>query len=471
MIYPKLLPKVTVCILSFSFIFFIPAKMNAQVTQTVTEIITNYNTYFKSSTTSINPVKPDNSHDLLAFTFNGTRYSTGVNDALLTTHADIFIPEIFKSLPIGSISGTMSSNTKLALGQLYDGVDNGPSNPAPTNSLTLYLTDGSNGLNLGTGIANLPKGDLNFSIPSLNPAVIGDGVPDILITQIADPSAGVDKYEFTDASNQTVGVVKSISFSGVDAVCNWTADFYEANTNPATLGSGFTKTDRPIRIWAADISDFGITAANYASIRHFIIHLNGSSDIAFVAYNTKAVLILPVSITSFNSAIMGNDIQLSWQTATENNSSYFEIERSADGNQFFPIGKINASGNSSSLITYSFTDRNVENGVHYYRLKQFDKDGKFVYSKIIKQEVIKEGNKLSVFPNPATDYILVTHQASLNSDILNLYNYSGKLLLTKKIKPGTTTTNLNVASYPKGIYILKLNSIQEAPSSVKFLIK
>ena len=471
MIYPKLLFKVTACILSYSFLFLIPAKVDAQATQTVTEIITNYNTYFKSSTTSLNPLKPDNSHNLLAFTYNGTRYSTGVNDALLTSHADIFVPEIFKSLPITSITGTVTSNTKLALGQLYDGVDNGPSNPAPTNNIILYLTDGANGLNLGTGVANLPKGDLKFSIPALNPAVIGDGIPDILITQIADPSAGVDQYEFTDASNNTVGIIKSISFSGVDVVANWTADFYEANTNPATLTSGFTKTDRPLRLWAADISDFGITAANYTSIKNFIIHLNGNSDLAFVAYNTQALLILPVSITTFTSALLGNDVQLSWQTATENNSSYFEIESSADGNQFIPLGKIDATGNSSSLISYSFTDHNAGNGVHFYRLKQFDKDGKFVYSKIIRQVANSDRNKLSVFPNPAIDKVILTHPVSLKGDVLNLYNSSGKLLLTKKMNPGETTTNLNISPYPGGSYIFQLNSTSEASSSVKFLIK
>ena len=471
MIYPKLLFKATTCILSYLFIFLIPAKVNAQATQTVTEIITNYNSYFKSSTTSVNPVKPDNSHDLLAFTFNGTRYSTGVNDALLNSHTDIFVPEIFKSLPIAGISGTITSNTKLALGQMYDGVDNGASNPAPTNSLLLYLTDGVNGLNLGTGIANLPKGDLKFSIPTLNPLVIGDGIPDILITQIADPSAGVDQYEFTDASNHTVGTLKSISFAGVDVVANWTADFYEANTNPATLTSGFTKSDRPLRLWAADISDFGITAANYASVKNFIIHLNGNSDLAFVAYNTQAVSILPVSITTFTSTLLGNDVQLSWQTATENNSSYFEIESSADGKQFISLGKIDAAGNSSSLISYSFTDHNVGNGVNYYRLKQYDKDGKFFYSKIIRQVANNDINKLSVFPNPALDNVIVTHQVTLKGDMLNLYTSSGKLLLTKTIDPGNTKTNVNVSSYPKGTYIFQLNSSQGSTSSVKFLIK
>lgn len=470
MIYPKSRSKAIACILLYSFIFITCEKANAQAAQAVTEIITNFKTYFKSSAASINPVKPDNSHDLLAFTFNGFRYSTGVNDGLLTTHGDTFIPELFQALPISGISGTVTSNTKLGLGQLYDGVDNGPSSPAPVNNLVLYLTDGVNGLNLGTGVANLPVGDLKFDIPSLNPAVIGDGVPDILITQIADPSSGVDQYEFTDASNNTVGTITSISFSGVNPVANWTADFYEASTNPATLTSGFTKTDRPLRLWAADVSAFGITAANYASIKHFVIHLNGNSDMAFVAYNTKAVIVLPVGITSFTSTASGNDIHLSWQTATENNSSYFEIESSTGGTQFSTLGKLDAAGNSSSLISYSFTDHNVPSGLHYYRLKQFDKDGKYVYSQIIKQTIDGEESNLSVYPNPAINNVTVAYNASVNQAVLGLYNSSGKLLWKKKIEPGTTQTNVNVSSYPNGGYIFRLHERKNEIASVKFLI-
>lgn len=456
----------------YLFIFFPTEKVNAQASQTVSEIITTYNTYFKSSTTAINPVKPDNSHDLLAFTFNGARYSTGVNDVLLSSHGDAFVPEIFKALPLGSITGSVTSNTKLALGQLYDGVDNGASNPAPANNLALYLTDGVNGLNLGTGIANLPKGDLTFSVTNINPAAIGDGIPDILVTQIADPSSGVDNYVLVDGSGNTVGTSQNISFSGIDAVANWTADFYEASTNPATLTSGFTKTDRPLRLWAADYSYFGITAANYTSVKKLIIHLNGNSDMAFVAYNFASVLnVLPVGLTFFTSSISGNDIQLLWQTATESNSSYFEIEGSGDGTHFNGLGIREAAGNSSSKINYSFADPNVETGVHYYRLKQFDKDGHFTYSKIIKQIIFDAKSKLSIYPNPAMNNVIVTYATSAKEEVLSLYNSLGKLLWTKKIEPGTTETNLNVSSYPAGGYIFQLNARTKELSSVKFLIK
>src|ERR1700712_4398209 len=69
----------------------------------VSEIITDYNGYWKSSAISNNAVKPDNSHNLVSFSFNGNRYSTGVNDALLTANGQAFIAGDYRSLPITSL--------------------------------------------------------------------------------------------------------------------------------------------------------------------------------------------------------------------------------------------------------------------------------------------------------------------------------------------------------------------------------
>src|SRR6476661_3555109 len=69
--------------------FSLPLVTSAQA---VTEIVTNYNGYWKTSASSMSSTKPDNHHELISFSYNGTRYSTGVNDALLTSHSLTFSP-------------------------------------------------------------------------------------------------------------------------------------------------------------------------------------------------------------------------------------------------------------------------------------------------------------------------------------------------------------------------------------------
>lgn len=288
-------PKTLAAVLMFA----ISVKAGAQG---VSEVITDYNGYWKTSTMAVNSVKPDNSQNLLSFSFNGTRYSTGVNDASLTAHGETFTPEVFRALPMQNFTGAVTSNTKIGLGAMADGVYNGTAGTPPVRDFGKYLNDGINGLDLGTGVANLPAGTMFLSVNNLNAGLIGDGVPDILVTQIADPSSKYDRYEFTDINGNRVGNSLDIVLTNITPVGNWVADFFEASGS-GILSSGFTQTQRAVRLWAADLSAFGINASNIGSIAYFKITLSGDSDLAFVAYNTTTI---NVSATlDINSPMMG----------------------------------------------------------------------------------------------------------------------------------------------------------------------
>src|ERR1700712_2901706 len=123
-------------ILKNAFAFFVLLLANtAGFSQyNVTEIITDYSGYWKSSATTVNSVKPDNSHNLVSFSYNGIRYSTGVNDALLVSKSQLFVPGDYRALAVTS-PGAANSNTKIGLGSMYDGVANGASSTPPANSI------------------------------------------------------------------------------------------------------------------------------------------------------------------------------------------------------------------------------------------------------------------------------------------------------------------------------------------------
>ena len=174
----------------------------------VTGVYTDYQGYWHSNSTSINTNKPINSHNLIGFTLNGTVYSTGVNDNLLTSNSVTFVAENYRALPIATITNL---GGYIGLGQLYDGIDNdvNNSNTQPFEAITngtqaaYFLTDGIQGLDLGTGIANIPSGASTFfklSSNGIDPNKINDNTPDILIATIATPGGGSDQIRFKDAS-------------------------------------------------------------------------------------------------------------------------------------------------------------------------------------------------------------------------------------------------------------------------------
>ena len=442
----------------FLFLLFLLSATASFSQYSVTEIITDYNGYWKSSAASINPVKPDNNHNLVSFSFKGNRYSTGVNDALLTSNGQSFIAGDYRALPV-TLGSAVTSNTKIGLGSMYDGVANGASTPKPVNNIPYYLTDGIKGLDLGTCVANIPAGTLNFPVSSILTPSIGDGIPDMVITQIGDPSGSLDRYSFTDINGVLVGNYVDISLTGITPVGNWTADFYEASTNPMTLASGFTKTDRPIRLWASDLSAFGIDGSNAYKIAYFKINLSGNSDVAFVAYNNSSINIvsalLPVKLNNFSGKETNSQVQLNWETLTEINSDAFIIERSTDGMVFTAIGNTIAASNTAAAVGYGYTDKNPVSGKNFYRLKMIDKDGHFEYSKVITVNLLADATgTISLYPNPAKNFIIINHPFAGNNEQLQIINLQGMVLLQKKITAASFQTRIDLPGLPNGMYEL-----------------
>jgi hypothetical protein len=421
--------------------------------QAVTGIITDYKGYWKTSLSSINTTKPDNSHNLLAFTYNGVQYSTGVNNELLASRGESFVAGDFWSLPVAGISGAINGNTKVGVGAMYDGVYNGAGNPAPVNDIPRYLTDGAKGLDLGTCIANLPAGTLTFYASNIKPVAIGDGRPDIIVTQIADPTGNsFDRYEFIDENGNRVGNYKDITFTSISPVANWVADFYEAKNNPMNLVGGYTQTERPVRLWAADLSEFGITSSNFSSVNNFRINLCGNSDVAFVAYNHLSMNItnvLPMQLSYFKGAVQNDQVKLSWK-AEANAGSKAIIERSKDGQAFVAIGSMIVNKEAK---TYSYNDLQPVPGNNYYRLKLIDSDGEINYSSIIQMQV-SASRDISIYPNPAGSNFTVLHPASGGKTVISIYTLSGVLIHQNWPVKDSQQSRITIPNAAKGTYYI-----------------
>ncbi len=166
---------------------------------------------------------------------------------------------------------------------------------------------------------------------------------------------------------------------------------------------------------------------------------------------------LPIKLQSFEVIKQNNKAVIIWVTSTEQNSNYFEIQKSTDGINFSSVGNVHAAGNSSTLINYSFSDPTILKGVFYYRLKQVDKDGKYEYS-VIKKISFNELASINIYPNPAKNFVVITFpETNTEKSIIGLYNVEGKLIKTfikKELLSAINTQVLNIADVANGTYIL-----------------
>lgn len=92
---------------------------------------------------------------------------------------------------------------------------------------------------------------------------------------------------------------------------------------------------------------------------------------------------LPVEIIFFNANQQYKQNIIEWKTATEINTSYFEVERATDNVIFSSLGTITAAFNSKDVVSYQLVDKQPKNGLNYYRLKQYDVNGSLTIYPVI----------------------------------------------------------------------------------------
>jgi hypothetical protein len=173
---------------------------------------------------------------------------------------------------------------------------------------------------------------------------------------------------------------------------------------------------------------------------------------------------LPVTLVAFTGKpTNGNDVVLNWTTASEQNSDYFDIERSDNGVDFENIAKIYSHGNSNVIQNYSYTDNSVTTVAPYYRLKSVDLNGSYQYSKTINVPLHLDANgENNVWYNKQNEELqvnLVRNTAQLVSVVIA--DITGKIVFNKSIKAikGITNETFNLADLPSGLYMITLSDI------------
>lgn len=186
----------------------------------------------------------------------------------------------------------------------------------------------------------------------------------------------------------------------------------------------------------------------------------------FLTANVDAVSItvyytsspLPVELVSFSGVQEAQTIKLQWQTASEKNNAYFEVEKMNDDLIWQSMEKIPGHGNTSVINTYSTYDY-APSPISYYRLKQMDNNHQPDYSPIISVDYVPEPVKaLLLYPSPVTDVLHVT----CNSVIETVEVISGNGNVSgQDIPAGEKMIQLNIASFPEGLYLLKVYTKKE----------
>jgi hypothetical protein len=166
---------------------------------------------------------------------------------------------------------------------------------------------------------------------------------------------------------------------------------------------------------------------------------------------------LPVELVEFNGMQADQSIQLNWLTASEINAAYFTVERSSDAVSFRALGNVAAHSISNQKREYALIDNSPSIGINYYRLNQFDWNGKNEYSEVIAV------NYETLNSSPFIEWVHVDDRQNLSfytsnntSEItIRWFDISGRIVNEQSVSAsGFIQTNAN-QHLQNGLYLVQ----------------
>ena len=220
---------------------------------------------------------------------------------------------------------------------------------------------------------------------------------------------------------------------------------YGAENNKPFISLGNILGDT-VRFTGSLDSTYHFYAIPYDSVNNFSPKFNPSEySITLSPSGT-----LPLQWLNFTGTLVNKKVLLEWLTANEILTSRFDIERSSNGISFNKIGQVSAVGNTGKNNNYNFFDESPLFGNNYYRIKEFDKNGKFIYSNVI-QVNNTSTDYVIISPNPARDYVEIRTEKEMEK--FDLINSEGKVVKSFK---ASANRKYSLEGITRGLYFIRL---------------
>jgi len=178
-------------------------------------------------------------------------------------------------------------------------------------------------------------------------------------------------------------------------------------------------------------------------------------------------VVLPVALTAFSADFRKGKVFLNWSTAREENHAYFNVERSANGQEWETIGSVsepvfNHAAENGEDHQYVLEDTAPPVGAVYYRLRQVDQDGAATLYGPKNVNVPDRSGSVVLYPNPARDQLWIDHPVQAAG--FEIMDAHGQRWLRGKLS-GESNVPINVAALPAGMYFLRvLDEVAETPT-------
>ena len=224
---------------------------------------------------------------------------------------------------------------------------------------------------------------------------------------------------------------------------------FQYNSTTTKGASFLNNTARLFHCNGATPDSYGAAGASGTTI----LTISASGFTSFSPFGVSSDAILPIELTSISVKADNRQNHIAWQTATEQNTQQFNIERSNNElSNWQTIGSVKAAGNSQTTKDYQFTDA-TPLSISYYRLRTVDFDGKEQVSNVVSAQQNGDG-KLKVYPTLSGDKVTIRTE---NNDLqdFTVVDLLGRMVLRGQIEG---QKELTISHLSIGTYLLKVGA-------------
>ncbi len=183
-------------------------------------------------------------------------------------------------------------------------------------------------------------------------------------------------------------------------------------------------------------------------------NFNESYVVPFKMHLANGISGAPSLLNVPNGALVSNTaISTLFEWASMDEATTYEFQLATNSNFADPI-EVQTTDLTTYLMTFDLPD-----GTYFWRVRAINDCGTGSWSEVFDFSVIFVGvhefsaRKLTVYPNPANDQIVIT--SSLQLEEISITDLSGRLILKQKVQNGLFQTSLDVSGLSGGLYFLK----------------
>ncbi len=321
-----------------------------------------------------------------------------------------------------------------------------PANSDPCSAINLPVTTLCNGVAAGTNISALTTVD----IPNPCPAATGTSGSsgDVWFTAVVpNPQTGHMIID-TQSESEMDGAMSVYKAPGPGYCTTHNGFIYlDCDDDDSSTGNHMPQLN---------INTTSMSPGDTLYIRFWAFY---GAEQNFRICASSGTTTLPVDFIALQAQAHNGVVEVTWSTATEQNSDHFVIERSMDNSIFEGIGEMPAAGESSNRHDYSFTDMTPPLGTVYYRVREVDHDGSSMFTSTVVAFPTASSDAPLLYPNPAVDLLNVAFTAERSGSArIEVVDALGRTLIAQQLdgERGRRSAQVDLFGLAPGYYSTRI---------------